>query len=349
MGIADEIIPYTVNGRIAGVRLANFRNDSDEPLASHKLWLEQAFVPVMRKNPGARISIIGMASRNGDAKYNEGLSQRRINKVEAIISAFGHVNIVTRKARGEDEAADDGYKDGDRSGRYRAVLLKWEGLTGPAPTPPKPGPGPAKFKKVLVKTQPGVWLITGVDAFGLPFPVVTAGRVVVTLLNDKGEQWAITGFGAGPSVGVEIPFVKDLKFFTKFLVDLGLKLGDIPNLADKVKDTLPDLPSATSGGVFRVNNIVSNFTIQEITAKKFMTIASGAMSLGAGGELGSILFDSIKTDANGPTAQILAGVPWGLYSSLGTGKVGAEISGVVYRITGVAMKGLLEREVLDIP
>lgn len=226
MAIEDELIWYTEKQTITGVRLANFRNDSDEPLESHKTWIKQQFLPMMAKNPGARVRLTGMASRNGDATYNMSLSTRRIAKIEALLG--GQVKIVERNSRGELEAEEDGYKDGNRSGRYRAVLLRWEGLSGPVPVPPGPSPGPPKFKKVVIKADPGVWLIIGVDAFGLPFPIVTAGKIVVTLLNDKGEQWAITGFGAGPSVGKELPVIKDLKFITKFLVDLGLKLGDIP-------------------------------------------------------------------------------------------------------------------------
>jgi hypothetical protein len=44
-------------------------------------------------------------------------------------------------------------------------------------------------------------------------------------------------------------------------------------MADKVKELLPDALtniSATSGGVFRKENIVSNFTIGEIVAKGAM-------------------------------------------------------------------------------
>src|SRR5262245_39683050 len=96
MAVTDELIPFTENGRITGIRLAGFANDSDEPLASHKLWIEQAFIPAMKKHPGARIKMTGMASRNGDAGYNMGLSKRRIDKVANFILSKGTVNIVSR-------------------------------------------------------------------------------------------------------------------------------------------------------------------------------------------------------------------------------------------------------------
>jgi hypothetical protein len=354
MAIADEIIPFTESGRITGVRLANFRNDSDEPLASHKEWISKFFIPVMAKNPGARVRMVGMASRNGDASYNMALSKRRIDKVAGLIQ--GKVNIVEKNPRGEIPAAEDGFKDGDRSGRYRAVLLRWEGLSGPVPVPPGPQPGPV-FKKKVIKTQPGVWLIIGVDTFGIPIKFLSAGRIVVTLLNDKGEQWAISGFGVGTGLGAEFGagqakgLIAELK---KVAVALGLKLGDVPNMADKVKDLLPDLPSATSGGVFRKGNIVSNFTIQEIVAKKKMTVLSTGMGVGvAAGEGGVIIFDSpLGVDATFDAillgGKITAGLPWGLYTSLGTAKLAAEIGGMVYGITGVQMKGILEKEVLDL-
>jgi hypothetical protein len=345
MAIADEIIPFTENGRITGVRLANFRNDSDEPLASHKDWIEKFFIPVMAKNPGARVRMMGMASRNGDPTHNMGLSKRRIDKVADVILSKGKVNIVERNPRGEIQAEEDGFADGDRSGRYRAVLLRWEGLSGPAPIPP--GPGPA-FKKKVIKTQPGVWLIIGVDTFGLPIRFLSAGRIVVTLLNDKGEQWAITGFGVGAGLGGEFGnaqvkgMIAELKALAKAL---GMKLGDVPNIADKVKDFLPDVPSATTGGVFRKGNIVSNYTIKEIVANGAMTVISGGLGVGVvAGELGAILFDTPRVAID----MIPRGLPWGVYSSLGTLKVAAEIGGSLYRITDVTMKGILEKEVLDL-
>jgi hypothetical protein len=164
----------------------------------HTEWIEKFFLPVMAKNPSARVRMVGMASRNGDANYNMGLSKRRIDKVAGFILSKGRVNIIERNPRGEIPAAEDGFKDGDRSGRYRAVLLRWDGLSGPAPVPPGPGPGPV-FKKKVIKTQPGVWLIIGVDTFGIPIKFLSAGRIVVTLLNDKGNNGRL--LDSGPERG----------------------------------------------------------------------------------------------------------------------------------------------------
>jgi hypothetical protein len=295
------------------------------------------------------VHMTGMASRNGNADYNMKLSAKRINKVEAVfqgaafIQSKGHVNVVERNPRGEAQAEDDGFQDGDRSGRYRAVLLRWEGLTGP---PPAPGPSPSKFKKVVIKTQPGVWLIIGVDTFGVPIKFLSAGKIDVTLLNDKGEQWVISGAGVGAGLGAEFG-VSTAKGILKFIQETAkgilLKLGDLPNMADKLKDALPELPSATAGGVFRGTNIVSNFTIDQITASKLMTVVSMAAGVGVvAGEGGVILFD--RPPLPGETFS----GPWGAYTSLGTAKLAAEIGGMIYRVTNVKMKGLLEKEVLDL-
>jgi hypothetical protein len=356
MSLTDELIPFTEADHFRGMRLANFRNDSDEPLLSHKAWLEKYFVPVMMKNPGARVHMIGMASRNGNADYNMKLSARRINKVEQIIqgAAFiqskGHVNVVEKNPRGEAQAEEDGFRDGDRSGRYRAVLLRWEGLTGPAPAP---GPSPNKFKKVLIKTQPGVWLITGVDTFGVSIDFVSAGKIAVTLLNDKGEQWVISGAGVGAGHGgsstpnsVELDKTKAkeiLEIVKESAKGVLLKLGDLPNLADKLQDALKDMPptSATAGGVFRGTNIVSNFKIGEITASKMMRVVSVSQGVGVvAGEGGVILFSDLFN------SNLTA--PWGAYTGLSTLKAGVEIGAMFYRITDVKMKGILEKEVLDL-
>src|SRR5262245_34628095 len=121
--MAADIVFFTEAGRVTGARLINFRNDSDEPLASHKFWIEEFLLKALAKSPGARLRMIGMASRNGSAAYNMGLSQRRINKVVAVIN--GRVPVVEKNPRGEIPATEDGVKDGDRSGFYRAVLIKW--------------------------------------------------------------------------------------------------------------------------------------------------------------------------------------------------------------------------------
>jgi hypothetical protein len=336
-----NFFPFTEGGRVTGIRLANFANDSDEPLGPHKEWISQFFLPMMAKNPGHRVRLIGMASRNGDATYNKGLSGRRIRKVEGLFG--GKVNIVERNPGGEVPAAEDGVKDGNRDGRWRAVLLRWEGVSLPLPIPP--GPQPAKFKKVVIKTQPGVWLIISVDTFGVPIKFLQAGRIAVTLLNDKGEQWVISGFGGGLGVGAE--FGADaakgvIRIIRDTLKNIGFKAADLPNLVGGLDDI--SIPSATIGGVFRGTNIVSNFTIHDIVRNGMMLVISGSLGIGiASGEEGLIVFGNAAVGRNAPTI-----FPWGVYSSLTTLKAGADIGGVLYSITDFKMKGILEKEVLDL-
>lgn len=56
-------------------------------------------------------------------------------------------------------------------------------------------------------------MIIGVDNFAPSFMGVSAGRVALTLLNDKGEKYQINGVGAGGGLGLNIPLGKWSKTF----------------------------------------------------------------------------------------------------------------------------------------
>lgn len=349
MAISDELVPYTEGLIPTGMRLMSFPTNSDEPLASHKLWLEQGFIPAITKHPNARVRVVGMTSRSGSEKSNMGLSQRRADKVANYIRNLGRVNIVDCKGTGEQDAVDDGVPDGNDGARYRAVFLRWEGLTRDVPFVAEPGP--KGFTKRTIKTQPGIWLVIGMDTFGLPIKAgVSVGKITITLLNDKGEQWAISGVGVGAGIGAEFGAGQAKTLLAKavdYLKGLSFKLGDVPNLADGLKEKLPEIPSATTGGIFRQDQIISNWTIDKIVARKNVIVISGGLGVGAvAGELGLLYFDlPLLSSHDEPFGS---DTPWGVYSALGALKLSAEIGAMVYGITGHKMIGVLEKEVLDL-
>ena len=75
-----------------------------------------------------------------------------------------------------------------------------------------------------------------------------------------------------------------------------------------------------------------------------MLVISGSLGIGiASGEQGLVVFGNAAVGKTSPTI-----FPWGVYSSVTTLKAGADIGGILYGITNVTMKGLLEKEVLDL-
>lgn len=348
MAISDEVVPYTVAGKHAGMRLLGFPLGSDAMLPSHKTWLKEGFLPDIQKHPGARVTVLGMTSRVGPEKA-AGLSQRRADQVTSFIRSNGQVNIVDSRGVGDQDAVADNLPDGKDEPRYRAVTLRWEGLNRDIKS--FENLGPKSLVKRTIKTQPGIWLVTSVDTFGLPIKI-SPGKITITLLNDKGEQWAISGIGLGVGHGVEFG-AKEAKGYieeaVKFIKGIGFKLGDVPNLADGLKDLMTNLPttSATTGGIFRKDQIVSNWSIEKIVARKSMVVISGGMGVGVvSGELGLLYFDvPLLSSHDEPFG---ADTPWGLYSGIAAAKLAAEIGVMFYAITDHKMIGIMEKEVVDV-
>jgi hypothetical protein len=220
-----------------------------------------------------------------------------------------------------------------------------------APPPPnfKPLPfNPPKLKKAKV-VLPGTWLIIGVDGFAASLMGVSAGHVVLTLLNDKGEKYQITGVGTGGGVGADLPlgewskkFGKAAEQVIKALADLGFKAGDFQNISDTIKKLNLTGSSGTTGVVLKRLDWKANMTFEEITASGFFAIANGDFQhLDVGGEVGFIFFGSPMIGyANNPISILqvigeytVSGTPWGVYTSGGvnTLKLGAGVTGMIYK------------------
>src|SRR5262245_61858123 len=99
------------------------------------------------------------------------------------------------------------------------------------------------------KADPGQLCITGADTFGLPITLgASMGKIAVSILNDAGETWVINGYGAGVGEGVDFK-LDHLNVVIQKLIELGLKIGDIPNIHSKLKKFAFD--SATAGYVLK--------------------------------------------------------------------------------------------------
>lgn len=210
----------------------------------------------------------------------------------------------------------------DAGGTTLALLNRFAGA--------KPSPN-------IEKADPGEWWIKAVDTFGLPIKAgVTAAKVGVSLLNDRGETYTINGYGGGVGLGAELALDKYGKVLGK-MAEIGLKAGDIANIHKKL--SMFSFYSKTAGAVFKRASLSSNYTIDEITEARTMVITNAAASTHYGIEIGLILFfpGSLDNPLHFAAAlgRIGAGQPWGAYGNFSGGKFAAEVGITSYAITSV--------------
>lgn len=348
MSALSPLQPFTEGGRLAGARLCHFKTGSSDLLRGHKHWIANHFVTKMKQHPNAWIDLIGYTSRAGATDTNISLSSARLNAVEQNIkSLYPGIKVNMRTPDGEGDARSFNTPEKDNAGYWRAVLVRWYGVPIKIETPvypPEVIPTPKARKYYAPK---GCWCIIGVDSFGLPVKAgISVGVVDVTLLNDKGEKYIISGAGAGGGLGVDVAPTewakgagKAIGWAVNGLKEIGLKAGDLQNVSSTVKSAGITGPSETAGGVFKRVSWAANLTIDEITSAGFFTVASGELQFViAGAEMGMIFFSQPPIDpiATGVSYGIL-GKPWGFFTSagLGTLKGALGISATVYKTTSV--------------
>lgn len=340
-----DVEPIHGSGARVAARLCNFAEGNAGLLPAHINWLKANVAPIIRSQKNSWVDLWGFASKKGDQASNQILSENRCKSTKNEVATYAsQVNFNINKALGE--VSSEGGEN-DNWGFWRRVEIY---VFAAAPPPGfKPIPVIPKLKKANV-VLPGSWLIIGVDGFSASFMGVSAGRVVLTLLNDKGEKYQITGVGTGGGVGADIPlgewsknFGKGVESVIKALVDLGFKTGDLQNISDTIKKLNATGSSGTAGIILKRMDWKANMTFEEITASGFFAIASGDFQkIDVGGEIGFIFFGSplIGYAAGNPASMLqvvgeytVSGKPWGVYTSGGvnTLKAGAGVTGMLYK------------------
>jgi OOP family OmpA-OmpF porin len=101
--------------RLEGV---NFEFDSAKLTANSTATLDEA-VKIMKRNADDKIEIAGHTDSQGDAQYNQGLSERRAQAVAKYLIAHGaNASNITVKGYGESQpVADNGSKAGRAANR----------------------------------------------------------------------------------------------------------------------------------------------------------------------------------------------------------------------------------------
>jgi hypothetical protein len=338
----SPIQPYTIDQRIVGARLCHFPSNESTLLSGHKDWIDRYFIPKMKQHPNAWIDFIGSASRSGSVTRNMTLSHRRIEEVEKYIKrGYPDINVNLRLPQGATDAASFSVPESNDEGYWRAVLIRWYGVPLPVETPVYPPEKPKVFKKRKYVAPKGCWCVVGVDSFGVPVKAaVTGGTCTLTLLNDKGEQYKITGAGVGLGLGANAGpehFQKPASYIGTLLKEIGVKAGDLGNISDTIKDLKLTGPNETNGGILKRLTWAADLKLKDINGEGFFTIYNGDAHFVMGGaELGFIFFGLPPVDPiNG--AKYLTGLnPWAFYASagLGTLKGSLGVSVVCYAITG---------------
>jgi hypothetical protein len=272
--------------------------------------------PIVRSQRNYWVDIWGFASKKGNEVSNLLLSEQRCHAVRSEVAQYAqHVNFKINKPLGEEESEGGEH---DNWGKWRRVEIYV--FAGPPPPNFKPVPVKPRPKPGSIKAPAGCWCIIGVDAEGMPLKaLVTGGFVKITLLNDKGEKYLISGTGGGTGFG---PGISPENFGP-----FGKKL------MDELKARKLIGPGETTGPVLKRLTWAANLTIQEIVHSGWFLISNAeAQGVVGGGEMGVIFFGS---PISPPPAYVVSGEPWGFYTStsLGTPKAAGSVSAIQYKIT----------------
>lgn len=264
-----EDYPYDVDPEPAGIpgfsmrtgaRLCNFPTRSAELLPEHTTWLLSTVVPLLRDPQGAWIDVLAYASKRGDIKYNQGLSdRRRMAVVEFLKQKSGNPNLPFNRNHAFGEQDSDGGPL-DNNGYWRAVGVYVYGGKMPAPEKiPPVETGSRDFKIRVVGSggagaaPPSVVIKTPLP-IKLPIPVNFGGEVYFFELVDikKKQKVHLAYGGAGASIGIpKLPgfgSVGTAADFTEFTLNRGSSLFSFAGPANIRTEAGASVPGNSIGG-----------------------------------------------------------------------------------------------------
>lgn len=111
-------------GGISGL-LFNFAIGSRILRFEHKLWLDRVAIPFLKANAGRTVTLAGLASRSGNADFNQRLSEDRERAVKDYLTkhGIGRNRFEDEFGMGEKLAEDMGEADGTEDAMFRAVKV----------------------------------------------------------------------------------------------------------------------------------------------------------------------------------------------------------------------------------
>ena len=136
--IPNDVLPlsHDASDFRDGARLCNFPTAKATIRSSHVGWVSDKVEPLFRQLRKCTIDLIGHASPRGGDTFNLGLSQRRLDAVQALLQdradkSSTKVEFRKAQAKGETEAVGFGEKEESNSGAFRAVEVQVFGSRPP--------------------------------------------------------------------------------------------------------------------------------------------------------------------------------------------------------------------------
>jgi hypothetical protein len=175
LGDIDSLSPLP----LIAVDLFNYNIDGNLLKDEHKAYLEQKFIPMLKKE-NAHVKLRGTASKSGAAAYNRQLSLERVLRVKKFLTDRG---VPEAKVPGPDVSAtgeDLSTSLSNEDERDRAVRMTLGLGTKPRPIPiPKP-------RRILFPIEPGeVTIPPGPPPLKLP-PVTRPRKYKIQYLTGVG-------------------------------------------------------------------------------------------------------------------------------------------------------------------
>ena len=117
--MANDIQAISGSGARVAARLCNFETGENFLLGSHVNWLDQNVAPIIRSLPNSWVDLHGYASRHGNTKLNDYISQQRCVSVKKWIDNYANkVKYNIYRAYGDSES---GTNPSNNDGYWRAV------------------------------------------------------------------------------------------------------------------------------------------------------------------------------------------------------------------------------------
>src|SRR5581483_7635587 len=134
----DDVMEFDDYGDATPLgRLFNFHTGRSHVLQSHKSWLAQNIVPLLRQRSPIYIRLFGYASRLGADAFNQQLSRDRAQAVKRTIEELAGQSVDSIEVGWYGESRSQG-KGNDNDPVYRAVDAYVYRTSTPPPPPLRP-------------------------------------------------------------------------------------------------------------------------------------------------------------------------------------------------------------------
>ena len=256
--VPQDVVDVTLdepNFRL-GSRFCNFPTGKETLRSAYVQWVSEKLEPQLKAGQERSFQLRGFASRLGGAVANEQLSQRRLDAVQALIesrAAAKQTKVAFRRsqARGEDEAAAVGIREGDNSGFFRAVDVLFFVTREPPPIIKVP------VLRRLGSQKFHIAFLSGISVAAGPFQADVLFFVIVDTSNinkKMAANYSYTGKGFTAPIPRLPPFsISDIGRFTPFQTTKPIFLPTFEGSAHVVQPPQITLGKTSVNSVLKVS------------------------------------------------------------------------------------------------